>query len=385
MSISLAPEIWDKIVKHACVDGGRTGCALSLVSRYIRDVSHSSRLQSIALDELQAMQSAALELEHRAPEARIVRFIYLGPTNATTTKRTVARERSDEETQLWHALCVKIVTLVSQTVEVLTISVVYGWSESDWLHSLRPHPKAHFPRLRSLAGCITSFFDIDGAAPSMPVLEHLDLIPDPCREGSFDTDDHFYLILFRQTPCLTHLRLSDLHHDDALVPSLGYFIGLPDHITHMHKHIAQNRRYRLKRPSAFENISLEAEMIKTDTLAPSPRLKVLRMVIVNHLISYMDTVDPTIDDVKRFAAACQPYRAVDIMSFIIGYIESSQRRLAWENVVCGGLGMWDIRNDLEHRGSRHLFYQSGSFESQEAITSNDLPRLLSHSSVNGDP
>jgi hypothetical protein len=371
---SLPPEIWDKIVKCACMDGGSTGCALSLVSHYIRDVSHSSRLQSIALDGLRALQSAALELDRRAPKARPVRFLYLSNTNATT----------DEETQSWHALCVKIVTLISPTVEVLTINFAYDWSKCDWLHSLRPHPKVHFPQLRSLTGCITSFFDIDGAFPSMPVLEHLYLFADLLRQDLVP-EECLYLIHFRQAPCLTHLRLSNVYHNDGLLSSLGYVIGLPDHVARVNKKIAQEQQYRLRRPSAAEKINLEAEIIKTDTLAPSLRLRYLRLVIVHHLMSYMDVVDETIDGVKRLAATCQSYRAIDVMNFRVDWDNNSQRlRLAWEEVICGGLGMWDIRSDLEHRGRLDLFYRSGSFESQEMITSKDLPRLLSHSSVYRD-
>jgi hypothetical protein len=384
MASSLPPEIWDKIVKCACMDGGSTGCALSLVSRYIRDVSHSSRLQSIALDGVRALQSAALELDRRAPKARAVRFLYLSNTNATTVKRN-ARERSDEETQSWHAaLCVKIVALISPTVEVLTITFAYDWSKCDWLHNLHPHPKVHFPQLRSLTGCITSFFDIDGAAPSMPVLEHLHLFADLLRQD-LAPEECLCLIHFRQAPCLTHLRLSNVYHNDGLLSSLGYVIGLPDHVARVNKKIAQERQYRLRRPSAAEKINLEAEIIKTDTLAPSLRLKYLRLVIVHHLMSYMDVVDETIDGVKRLAATCQSYRAIDVMNFRVDWDNNSQRlRLAWEEVICGGLGMWDIRSDLEHRGRLHLFYRSGSFESQEMITSKDLPRLLSHSSVYRD-
>jgi hypothetical protein len=42
-------ELWDRIFKYACTDGGHTGCALASVSRCFRDVSSPLRYYSIAL------------------------------------------------------------------------------------------------------------------------------------------------------------------------------------------------------------------------------------------------------------------------------------------------------------------------------------------------
>jgi hypothetical protein len=45
----LPTEIMDHILGSACVDDGRTGCALSIVSRFIRRASARMRYHSVAL------------------------------------------------------------------------------------------------------------------------------------------------------------------------------------------------------------------------------------------------------------------------------------------------------------------------------------------------
>ncbi|KZP07164.1 hypothetical protein FIBSPDRAFT_690359, partial [Athelia psychrophila] len=42
-------ELWRHIFAFACTDGGQTGCALSLVSRYIHECSKPFKLRSVAL------------------------------------------------------------------------------------------------------------------------------------------------------------------------------------------------------------------------------------------------------------------------------------------------------------------------------------------------
>ncbi|RPD54043.1 hypothetical protein L227DRAFT_657830 [Lentinus tigrinus ALCF2SS1-6] len=48
----LSPEILHEMYKHACTDGGFTGCSLSLVSKHVRSTSRSARFHSIAFSGL---------------------------------------------------------------------------------------------------------------------------------------------------------------------------------------------------------------------------------------------------------------------------------------------------------------------------------------------
>ncbi|KZP25829.1 hypothetical protein FIBSPDRAFT_682436, partial [Athelia psychrophila] len=47
-------EVWQKIFAFSCVDGGRTGCSLSLVSKTFHDGSQRYRYHSVALKGLPA-------------------------------------------------------------------------------------------------------------------------------------------------------------------------------------------------------------------------------------------------------------------------------------------------------------------------------------------
>jgi hypothetical protein len=46
---SILPEILALIFSYACTDDGYIGCSLSLVSRYINDVSKPYKLQSVTV------------------------------------------------------------------------------------------------------------------------------------------------------------------------------------------------------------------------------------------------------------------------------------------------------------------------------------------------
>jgi hypothetical protein len=61
----LPPEIMDQIFEGACTDGGKTGCALSRVSRNIRDASAPMRYYSVALRGARQIQAFSSLLNHR--------------------------------------------------------------------------------------------------------------------------------------------------------------------------------------------------------------------------------------------------------------------------------------------------------------------------------
>jgi hypothetical protein len=69
-------EIWDAIFALACTDGRKTGCALSLVSKHIREISQIIQVQSTSSDSLWQFDSFQCELERRKPHERCVRFLY---------------------------------------------------------------------------------------------------------------------------------------------------------------------------------------------------------------------------------------------------------------------------------------------------------------------
>ncbi|KDQ51223.1 hypothetical protein JAAARDRAFT_211195 [Jaapia argillacea MUCL 33604] len=89
------PEICGQIFTLACNDEGSTARALSLVSRYIHDVSDPVRYQSIAAAGLEQMLAFITRLEARAPEKRFVRNLYL--CSFPSPKRPSVYTRDGEE------------------------------------------------------------------------------------------------------------------------------------------------------------------------------------------------------------------------------------------------------------------------------------------------
>jgi hypothetical protein len=70
-------EIWQKIFRYACVDGGRTGCALSLVSRRMHDISANIHLQSVFVVGLKRLQHLECTLRQLPEERRAVQALFI--------------------------------------------------------------------------------------------------------------------------------------------------------------------------------------------------------------------------------------------------------------------------------------------------------------------
>jgi hypothetical protein len=77
MSERVPAELWDKIFKHACVDGGRTGCALSLTSRRFRALSAGIRFHSVFISDLEGLKLLLRALERLPEHERRVRFLFI--------------------------------------------------------------------------------------------------------------------------------------------------------------------------------------------------------------------------------------------------------------------------------------------------------------------
>jgi len=86
----LPPEIWEQIFSFACIDSGKTGRSLSLVSRYFRDASRLSQYQSVSLTKSKHILTFRQTLFHAPLEARRIKYLYVCCPNAF-------RDVSDEE------------------------------------------------------------------------------------------------------------------------------------------------------------------------------------------------------------------------------------------------------------------------------------------------
>ncbi len=70
-------EVWSRIFTLACTDGGFTGCSLSRVSRYFREVVFPTQLRSVALKGGDKIAHFADVLSARPPEHRRVQHLFL--------------------------------------------------------------------------------------------------------------------------------------------------------------------------------------------------------------------------------------------------------------------------------------------------------------------
>jgi hypothetical protein len=167
MSEQLPAELWHKIFQHACVDGGRTGCALSLVSRRLHDLSVGTRLQSVFIIDLERLKLFLHTLERLPEHERRVRFLFIAARcNEEVETRRVQlalsrlqlgshveslsseledfEEQQKDVVQEWRTVYPAVLALVAPHVEVLTIH-----TPQLLLNSVFP-PNIRFPVLHDL-------------------------------------------------------------------------------------------------------------------------------------------------------------------------------------------------------------------------------------------
>jgi hypothetical protein len=70
-------EVCTQIFAHACTDNGFTGRSLSLTSRYIRETSKPTKLQSLSVTTPQQIHGLAHLITHTPPRYRRVRYLFL--------------------------------------------------------------------------------------------------------------------------------------------------------------------------------------------------------------------------------------------------------------------------------------------------------------------
>lgn len=71
------PEICKKIFTHACDDDGYTGRSLSLVSRYIHDVSEDIKYRSLAIWSMQQILRCYEALRAKPPHLRRIEHLFI--------------------------------------------------------------------------------------------------------------------------------------------------------------------------------------------------------------------------------------------------------------------------------------------------------------------
>lgn len=110
------PEILLVIFAFACMDPGRTGRSLSLVSQCISDVVKRVLLQSVGLYNIKQIDAFIAYLTSRDPHERIVRHLFI-----TLHKGPGITERySNERSSLLH-----LFEMISLNLQTLAVSLPF--------------------------------------------------------------------------------------------------------------------------------------------------------------------------------------------------------------------------------------------------------------------
>lgn len=228
------PEILESIFEQATwVDDGRTGCALSLVSRYIHNASQSARYQSVALCSLVKIVAFAEAICLKPPELRRVKHLFMdtmakhdsftgGVTGMRMKVSTIySRMREQYKEEISHidimdpsndAIAV-VLYLVSPTLELA--HVVYPFPRQ----SVFPVMMGPTPSLRELTICGPGPETLQFQTLSLPSLRRLHLshcLSMPGRYTARQGRRSSTLNLINSVaPNLTHLRISGLRDNDS--------------------------------------------------------------------------------------------------------------------------------------------------------------------------
>ncbi|KAH9927085.1 uncharacterized protein BXZ73DRAFT_90787 [Epithele typhae] len=237
----LPPEIWHDILSYACTDGGATGRALALTSRFFHEQSHECRLHSVQFRTI--TRSAIFLRSHRDPrECKIRNFFY--KPHLSDIERHIALEdltiaRQGLFQSLLHNQDIRdgrgtAAVLALAARHLRTLSIAYHKLSTPiplFQHfpklqelSVWNHPLAEHPVLDSLLLGGESI-EANVHRPLCPSLKRLHVI-------LTDSDMSFQTILRRlpdlASTSLTHLRLSGVTYtEDALSDVLAAMLGVP--------------------------------------------------------------------------------------------------------------------------------------------------------------
>jgi hypothetical protein len=70
-------DLWEKIFSFACLDDGSTGRSLSLVSRYVCEISKPFKFRSLAIRNLRQAEALPFALTHRDPIRQPVHHLFV--------------------------------------------------------------------------------------------------------------------------------------------------------------------------------------------------------------------------------------------------------------------------------------------------------------------
>ena len=186
-------EILDIIFKLACSDGGKTGCALSLVSRSMRSITHPFRFHSVALitkRSLMFFSDYLQKQEHFSPVRHL--FIHV-PVPYENTHRKV-----------WQTL----LPTIAPTLRSLTLH------DTMFRFSTGVSTPLQFPHLVTLSLPSMTSLQFTESKDMFPSLRKLH-ISRCSRPYTTDITIGVWTNVACWAPSITHLRLSDIWQESV--------------------------------------------------------------------------------------------------------------------------------------------------------------------------
>jgi hypothetical protein len=227
ISDGVPAELWHQVFQYACVDGGQTGCALSLVSRHIRELSAGIRFQSVIIVDPERLNLLLRALKSLSGDERRVRFLFIGARQRweKITPQMYQFGRADMRIQLksegknqsyfqrapfsrddirkWRVVYTSVLALIAPHVEVLAVHI-----PRELLDTVFP-AKIDFPVLQELAFAYIQEAD---ELLSLPLLRRLHVFGPATKAMIYSAID---------IQGLQRVRFSDYRAVDEFAAALG--------------------------------------------------------------------------------------------------------------------------------------------------------------------
>ena len=199
---SLPIELHSQIFELACTDDGTTARSLSMVSRYVREVSQPFALQSIAVSGLCSLTGLVNKLELLPSHKRRVRKLFISDwTRKEAELKAISSSDADMDRYEVERLTItRLLGLVSPTIESLSFVISCPFNSTrliGYLFSL------NLPFLEDLL--VYGFYPFPSSESNLPNLRRLHLSGNRNPHGIFQSGS-----LQTAMPKLEELRISGL-------------------------------------------------------------------------------------------------------------------------------------------------------------------------------
>ena len=266
------PEIWQKIFSDACLDSGFTGRSLSLVSKYIYEMSKPTRFQSLAIRNYEQVMAFADILERTPSHLRRVIHLFISTQDPEPKKSSSQyipatsigfpglysriqeeNEQSMEEMKKISSAIRRILLCIAPSIQILAM-FTYGWNSV-----LLP---LSCPNLTEFI--ISGSYD-ESMSPTNEPLIMFGSLRYLHTGGCLGFDTGHLQYISDAAPSLTHLRFTaiDMEDLDAFAPTVtNILIQAPspprrircgthyrrflDRIQHLHNQILEQKDDRFK-------------------------------------------------------------------------------------------------------------------------------------------